>query len=189
MDLSLPGLLAFVRETLEDPRAAARRAMAIEVPMSARWIALAIVTLGSTIVLGVGMLASPQTLAPAGAPPMPPFASAIVGFVVAVASVVLMHRVGLLFGGTGTLPAALSATVWLQFVLLIAQAAMVAVIVVLPPLAALAEFAVVALTIWLLTNFVAELHGFRSRLATLLGVLGVGMLLGALLFPLFVAPG
>ena len=61
----------------------------------------------------------------------------------------------------------------------------------LPPLAGLLEIASVVIFLWLLTNFVAELHGFQSVWKVLAGVLltfvVMVIVLTVLLMPFFPA--
>jgi hypothetical protein len=73
-------------------------------------------------------------------------------------------------GGTGTFPDALILMVWLQFILLCVQLVQVLAGVMLPVLADLIGLAGLGLLLWLLTNFVAELHGFRSLIAVFAGL-------------------
>ncbi|NCM97616.1 MAG: YIP1 family protein, partial [Rhodobacterales bacterium] len=80
----------------------------------------------------------------------------------------------------GRFDEALILVVWLQFVLLGLQAVQLVAYAVAPLLADLIGLATVALFFWLLTNFVAELHGFKSLGLVFVGVLAtlVVMVLG-----------
>ena len=59
--------------------------------------------------------------------------------------------------------------------------------VLVPPLAGILALAEVALFFWLLVHFVAELHGFKSLVATFAGVLG-GLCLLILALAVILAP-
>jgi hypothetical protein len=88
---------------------------------------------------------------------------------------------GRIRGGTGTFADALILVAWLQFILLCLQLVQVVAGIVLPILADLIGLAGLGLLVWLLTNFVAELHGFRSLVAVFAGLVAgaFGMVLAA----------
>ena len=81
-------------------------------------------------------------------------------------------------GGTGSFPDTLLAMVWLQFLMLGLQVIQLVLMVLFPPLAAIVNLAGFAIFLWLLTNFIAELHGFRSLLAVFGGIIFGMILLG-----------
>ncbi|NJR43059.1 MAG: hypothetical protein HC767_10775 [Akkermansiaceae bacterium] len=60
---------------------------------------------------------------------------------------------------------ALLVVVWLQVLMLGLQLLQVLLLLISPVLAAVVGLAGIVLFLWLLTNFVAELHGFQSLLA------------------------
>jgi hypothetical protein len=60
----------------------------------------------------------------------------------------------------------------LQFILLCVQGAQLVALLVVPPLADLLSVAGLVVFLWLLTAFVAELHGFASMGRVLAGIIG-----------------
>jgi hypothetical protein len=177
MDLSLATLAAEARLTLQDPRAGLRRILSLDPPMQARWIGFVIMAIGSAIITHLsfalvpvedrdammGMMNSPlRTVAMQGA--------------LLLAIVQLVHWLGRMRGGTGTFPDALLSMVWLQFLMLGLQVIQLVLMVVLPPVGAIVNLAGFVIFLWLLTNFIAELHGFRSLLAVFGGII-FGMVL------------
>jgi len=60
---------------------------------------------------------------------------------------------------------------WLQFVLICLQVVQIVAMVLLPPLAFLIGVAGIILFFWLLTAFVAELHGFSSTIGVFVSIL------------------
>lgn len=182
MDVTLPGLMRMARETLQDPRVGARRIMAIDAPMGARWSALALMAVASALLTHVSFALSPAATREALAAAMAsPLRTAILQGAAMLIGVVAIHRIGAARGGTGGLPEAVSLMVWLQFILLVLQAAQVVAQVILPPLSGIIAFFGVGLFFYLLTYFVAELHGFRSLGLTLLGILGTMLLIAFVL--------
>ncbi len=164
MELSFPALMALLRETLRDPHAAARRVMGTPLPDGARWQALLLVVVLSVILLQLAvMLSGGQT----GGVMM----SGLLQGAVLVGTVLAVHYIGRAFGGSGTFPDALILMAWLQFVTLCFQVAQIVTLLIVPPLAGLVAIASVVVFLWLLVSFIQALHGFRSRVMVLFGLL------------------
>ena len=186
MDLSLASLIAETQLTLRDPRNAARRMMALNLPMAARWLALGIMSIGSAMLTHVSL-----ALIPLGdRDPVidfmsNPITTALLQGVTLVVLVGVVFWVGRLRGGKGSFADALVVMTWLQFVMLCLQLVQLLVLLALPPVAGLVNLAAFALFLWLLTNFVAELHGFRSLITVfggiILSIIAVGFLISLLL--------
>lgn len=173
MTVTLAEVLALARFSVERPREGARAVLAMNLPMNARWSALMLMAVSSALLAHLGM-----TLLFSRAPEMlaelpSPLVTAAVQGVIMVLSVVLIHRIGRMRGGTGHFADALILVAWLQFILVVLQALQIVVTLVLPPLGQVVSWAAIALFFWLLTNFIAELHGFRSLGAVFLGIIGV----------------
>ena len=185
MDTSLSALMGLLRQTLSDPRAAARQVMALPLPRSARWQALALV-----IVLSM-LFGQAAVLLMAGQGPDALSVGLIQGAVL-LALVYAVHFVGRLLGGRGAFEDGLILIAWLQGVMVAVQIAQIVALVILPPLTGLLGFLGMALFLWLLTNFVAELHGFTSLGRVfgmiLLTLFGVAILLAIALQILGVQP-
>jgi hypothetical protein len=188
MDLSLGGLLMMARDTISDPRGGARRIMAIDLSMQERWLALLLMAVVSTLLTHLSFALAPPAAQDFLSEAMSsPLRTAGFQAIVLFAGTLAVYRFGRARAGTGSLANTISLMAWLQFILLLAQVAQVVAEMLLPPLAQLIGLAAVALFFWLLTNFVAELHGFRSLGATFLGVL-LGMMALAFVLALLLAP-
>jgi hypothetical protein len=111
-----------------------------------------------------------------------PFRAAAVQWLFLALSVVLIHRVGQAFGGRGSFPDALLIVVWLQVLTLALQVLQLLATVIAPPLAGIIGLGGFVLFLWLMTAFITELHGFRSRglvfVGMVLSALGAGLILG-----------
>jgi len=167
-------LVDLTRQSLRDPQGAARRLIALDPPMEARWLALLLVSVLAVLetrlaLLGMsaddyggvfGIVANPWLGVPAQALSLLTIAVAITWM-------------GRLFGGRGTFPDALLLVAWLEFLLTLAQAVQMVVMIALPPLGALVALGVMGAFLWLMAQFIATLHGFRSLLKVFLGM-GVG---------------
>lgn len=193
MDLTLAGLLSAARNSVADPRAAARWLIGLNLPLNVALTALVLVAVLSTLLAHVSFALLPAAMRAGFEEIMAnPIGTAIVQVAAAVFGAMMVHRIGRWRGGRGTLPQAATLMAWLQFVLLIVQVAQVISEILLPPLAVILGYVGLGLFFWLLVNFVMELHGFRSAMATFLGILFFMMLFGfvvSLLFlPMLPAP-
>lgn len=182
---------ALLRETLSQPRAAARRVLALNLPMQSRWQALALVIVLSVLFGQVSI----ALMGGAGAGFMAsPLLSGVVQGGLLLATVFAVHFVGRAFGGRGSFADALVLTAWLQFIMVVVQVLQLLTMVVLPPFAPLLGIIGMVLFLWLLTNFVAELHGFASHGKVFAAILATGFALAfvasLVLVPMgFVPPG
>lgn len=172
MDLTLSTLLALARLTVQSPREGAQAVMRLPLPGNAKWVALLLLAVISAILMQVMAILLPP-VTPDGTPvtPVGPFfwTGMVAGGMVL--TTVLVYRIGKWRGGVGRFEDALILVVWLQFIQLLLVMVQLVLLFILPPLATLVEVVAVALFLWLLTNFVAELHRFRSLGLVFLGVI------------------
>jgi hypothetical protein len=185
-------MLSLARLSLQKPRQAARALMAEDVPIRARTAGLLLVAVVTAVLASLQVGLHPQTLDPVSAAMLAsPFRAAVVQWGFLALSVVLIYRVGRAFGGTGSFPDALLIVVWLQLLTLVLQVLQLLATVIAPPLAGIIGIGGFVLFLWLMTNFIAELHGFRSLGLVFAGMAGTaiatGLLLGIALI-LFVGP-
>ena len=158
-------------ETLRDPQAGMRGVLRLGLPAGARWTALGLMAVASALLVHLGLMLSPPT----GPTPMDaifasPLKTALVQIVALVTVSWLIHVIGGSFGGTGTPAGAMMVVVWLQVILIALQLVQLVALLVLPPLAVLLSLVSFGLFFWLLTNFVAALHGFSSPLKVFGGI-------------------
>ncbi|MGB8622478.1 MAG: Yip1 family protein [Paracoccaceae bacterium] len=183
MDDTLKSLLVMARDTVTDPKEGARRVLSLPLPREALWQALALVVIISLLLthLTDRLMPSPTDPLMPAFRDMPLLTVAILGGLT-VLMVVAIDRVGRLMGGTGNFEGALRITIWLQFVMLLVQAVQVFFMVVFPPIAVLLGPLAFGLSLWLLTNFIAVLHGFEKLLPVFLMILVTALALGFALF-------
>jgi len=183
MDDTQTSMLALMRLTLTRPKAAARQVLAWPVPRAALWQALALVVILSLLLTYLTdrlMPSSMDSLLPEFRN-TPLLTAAMLGGLTLV-SVWVIDRVGRRMGGTGDFQGALRIVVWLQALMLVLQAVQAVLMVVYPPFAVLLGPLSFGLSLWLMTNFIAVLHGFRSLLAVFGMILVCAMALGFVLF-------
>lgn len=79
---------------------------------------------------------------------------------------------GRVFGGKAGLDDSLLAVTWLQFVMLLVQVVQMVALVLVPPLGLLIFMTALILLVYLLVNFIMEIHGFKNPMAVVAGVIG-----------------
>lgn len=182
LDLSLRGLVGLAVETVRAPRPTFARLRQLDLPQGALWQALMLVVVISVILAELGNMALLAMLGPdADAPQfLDPFAFGAIQFGVLVLTVVLIVRVGRMMGGAGTTADALLAVAWLQFVMICLQLVQSVLLLVMPGVAGVVLVLGLALFFYLLSAFVAELHGFASigRTFAMILFVMVGVALG-----------
>ena len=188
MDASLQTLMMLARTTLTSPRAGARLVMEANVPLAARWIALVVMAILSAVLAHVSFSLLPQEVqAQMGTAMASPFRTTLMQGALMLIAAHAIVWIGRWRGGHGSFADVLILMVWLQFILLTLQVAQIAAQVLIPSMTQGLGFLSVGLFIWLLSNFVAEVHGFKSVGMTFFGVmlalLGMGFLLALIMLP------
>ena len=163
MDLSLNQLLAMVGRSLRSPREGAEEVLALGVPKEALWLILAIV-----VVLSV-VLAQATSLIVVGAGGemfdgllSNPMVTGTIQLGLLLLMIAAVYVIGRAMGGSGSFEESMLLMSWLQFIMVVIQVAQTLAMLVLPPVAGLIGVAALVIFFWLLTNFIAVLHGFRS---------------------------
>lgn len=182
MDLSLQSLLSMARFTVQNPREGARMVMQVSMPMSARWAGFALMAVMSSVLAHVSFgLLPAESQAQMGNAMASPFRTVILQGALMLVAAHAIVWVGRWRGGVGTFENVLILMVWLQFILLILQAFQIAVQILVPPLADILGFASVGIFLWLLSNFVAEVHKFESVGKAFAGIMITMFAMGLLL--------
>ena len=176
MALMPDDILLTARLTLRDPKAGVRIVMGWPLTVTELWLVLALLASLSALLAEVMVGLTSGEVDPTMAVMLQsPLGFAAVQFLGLGVMAVLLFAIGRPFGGTGQFAQALAAVGWLQCILLVVQIAQIVAILVLPVLALLIAVGSLVLAIWLLTNFTAELHGFRSLFLTLLAIVAAFM--------------
>ncbi|MBE2277682.1 MAG: YIP1 family protein [Rhodobacteraceae bacterium] len=167
-----------IRLSLQQPRAGLRAVLALDLPQGAGLAALALMAVASSLMLHLtlSLLPDDEQVVIAALFGSPVY-TAVMQFVVLFLSVVVIHILGRGAGGRGRFDQGLVTMAWLQFLMLVLQAVQILVLLALPPLAGLVGLAAMVLFLWLLTGFVAELHGFVSQTKVFFAIIGTMILL------------
>lgn len=170
-------LRALVGLTLRTPRQAVQRLIGFGLPTAVLWQALALILLIAVLLdqLSLRVFGLPDNF-PAEAANDPllmaiwesqrvmlssPITHVTVQGAAWVIGVFLLHWVGRIFGGTGTLEGALATFAWFQATFIGLSIAATLVVLALPAIGGVLQIAVLVMILWIMTHFVAGLHGFR----------------------------
>lgn len=160
--------------TVTNPRAAARQVIAMNLPIKSGWTALLLVAVLSALFGFLGFLFFPIDGDPLLAALFgSPFNTALIQIAVQFITAFLVWAVGTKFGGVGSLSNAVAVVAWVQVPLIVLQVVQLVAMALSPPLASIMGLAGLMLYALILSQAVAELHGFRSAVVVLFGILGV----------------
>lgn len=172
MDLTLKALIGAAVDTIRDPRAGARKIMNLSASRKQRWEILALIVVLSAVLAQLSYLLAGQSDATIAGPfPSNPITLGIVQAVLLVAMVFATHFIGRRVGGTGGFDDAILLVAWLQFIMICLQVLQTIALFFIPAVSMLIGVAGLLLFFWLLANFIAELHGFKSLTAIFIGII------------------
>lgn len=162
----MPGfrdILAMVGRSLRAPAEGASEILSLGVPREALGTIIALVVVLSVIFAEItARLMGGEMSGPMEAVFANPVAVGAFQLAVLLVTIGAVYGIGRMMGGTGTLEEAALLVAWLQFIMVCLQVVQTVALVLVPPLGALIGIASLVLFLWLLTHFVAVLHGFQS---------------------------
>jgi hypothetical protein len=174
--------LQMISDTITNPRETARHLIAMNPSLAVRWQAFALLTILSIVLPTTAFwLAGGDSRAAVMV--SDPIMLTAVQFGFNIVTVLLMQGVGQWAGGKGQFADALLLMVWLQAMLLVLQTAQCVVIIVVPVMLLPIMAVGIVLLFWLLSHFVAELHGFESALRVFGVIFGLMFMVGVALTP------
>ena len=183
-------LFGMALQTVPEPRKVARDVFAFSAPRRALWLILALILVAMTFLAVISSILSPvdpaevaemlgdEQMAPVYASPL---GTGMLQAITAVAMVWGIFWIGRRAGGTGSFDQALLTVIWLHFVLLILQLGILTLGLFAPGLALLLTVLSFVMTFWILSHFVAEMHGFRSAGSVFAGIMMVLLVLAVIL--------
>lgn len=177
-----PGyLFGMALQSVPEPRKVARDLFSLGLARGTLWQLFALILIcGAMIGVGSSIVfpAAPEFEGTIFAQPM---LVAIAEAIVAVVTVFLIYHLGRTAGGQGSFSEALMTVIWLNFVLLIVQVGVFILSLFAAVLAALLWMAGGVAGFYILSHFVAEMHGFSSAGKVFAAILLVSFVAVALL--------
>ena len=155
------GWVQLANLSVTDPAEAARVLLSFRVPSEALWTALVLVAVLNTLVFAVTNILVP---APSTMPGL--FDSPVIYFGLICGGLVLtvlaIHWVGGLFGGTASRDDVMILIVWLQGLRVLVQVAALVLMLVAPLLSAILVIAAAFVGLFITLHFIDQAHGFKS---------------------------
>lgn len=176
---ALPPPGQILREALLTPRHSLARMLDLDLAPGDVWLGATLAAILSVVLLYGGALISGPGQSQMLTMLPPPFLVVTLQIGLTALMALMTARLGAMAGGRGGFSAALTAVVWLQLLMVVMQAVQIVVALLVPPLAGLVSLGGIGLFFWLLTHFVAEVHGFRN-LAQVFGAVVLAMIGAAL---------
>ncbi|GKY87644.1 YIP1 family protein [Sinisalibacter aestuarii] len=182
-------LFGMVLQTVPEPRKIAREVQNLGAPRAVLWQALLLLLVATTFLGVISSILFPVDPDAFGALLSDPIMTGIAQGSVTVLTVFGIYWIGRALGGTGSFDQALLTVIWLQFVLLIVELGVLFLGVFAPGLALLLWVMGMVLTFWILSHFIAEMHGFRSAGAVFAGIFMVMIALAVVMSVVFALIG
>ena len=182
--MNFDDLKMLVGQSFRNPEGAARALIGMNLPLSARWMALALAVSVSALLAWVSAQMFPLPEGAASgvlALTAQPMIMAGIQFCAIVLAASLMAGVGRMFGGQGRFEDALLLTVWIEVVLLLVQLVQLLLSLILPGLAGILGIVAIAVFLWLTVQFTKALHGFQSGIKVMLVMFATALAVGFVL--------
>lgn len=157
-------LFGMALQTVPEPRKIAREVQGLGLALShaALWQILALILTANAFLGVIAGILFPLDAAEYGPLIADPLLTAIVQASMNALLVFAIYWVGRAFGGTGSFEAALATVIWLDFVMLVIKLGVIFLLTFAPAFAAMLAVAGAAMGLWILSHFIAEMHGFAS---------------------------
>ena len=167
-----PGyLFGMALQSIPEPRKIARELFATGLDRGTLWqVLILLLVIGAMLGVGSSLLFPPAPEL-AGTVFAMPLMVAVAEASIAVITVFLIFWLGRAAGGTGRFEDAIVTVAWLNFVLLIVQLTVLLLSLFAPSIAALLWLAGGFAGFWILSHFIAEMHGFASAMRVFLAIL------------------
>ncbi len=172
-------LFGMALQTVVEPRKVARDVQSVDLPRQTLWEILGLLLVAATFLGVIGSILFPVDPANNAFGPLAtdPVMMGIAQGSTSVLTVFVIYWIGRAVGGTGSFDAALLTVIWMQFVALIVALGVLFLGIFAPGLSLLLTGMGMVMSFWILSHFIAEMHGFRSAALVFAGILTTGILL------------
>lgn len=164
-------LFGMVLQTVPEPRKVARDVQSLPLSRGILWQMLALLLVATTFLGVIASILYPVDPEAFGPLFVDPIITGIAQAAVAVLTVFGIYWVGRMVGGTGSFDQALLTVIWLHFVLLIVELGVIFLGAFAPGIALLLWILGMVMTFWILSHFIAEMHGFNNAGMVFVGII------------------
>lgn len=187
--MTMGDVMGLMGRTFRDPKEGAAEVLSLGIPRESHFMLVMLVVILFTIASSLPALLIGQTGSEAASEGPSVLMTLVMQFGQMVLLIALVQGVGRMFGGTAVIEETTVLMCWLQFVMIFLLLAGFLIMIVSPQLGVFAILLGAGFQMWLLTHFVAVLHGFRSLWPVFFGILGAGFVIAFLLSILLAALG
>jgi hypothetical protein len=156
-----------MRQTLDDPRGVARWIIAQNFAATTSAMALALVSILTSILSAIVMLIAPDEMF--NFTPLQLAIGQMVGLFVAAGLIIWVGRI---FGGKGQFSDAVALVAWVEAIMFALQLVQFVALFILPMATIVLALVGLALLVWLMVHFIAELHGLANLWLVFFGMIG-----------------
>ncbi|GGD31822.1 YIP1 family protein [Sinisalibacter lacisalsi] len=171
MKLEWGYLFGMALQTVPEPRKVARDVQNLDLSRAVLWQILALILVVTTILGVIASVLFPTDPEAFGGLFANPLVTGIAQASISVLTVFGIYWVGRMAGGTGSFDQAMLTVIWLHFVLLNIEIGILVLGLFAPGLAMLLWVIGLVLTFWILSHFIAEMHGFNNAGMVFVGIL------------------
>lgn len=178
--MRLPDPKALAVKTVSEPAAVARELMDLKLPREALWTTLALLAVVHALYFMLTEFLAPSPFYDSIGSPLHYF---VLAGATMLLTVVALHGVGRILGGTGSLDNMLVLIVWLQMLNLFAQTVIIFVGLLFPGLALILYIGTGFLGLYIMLHFINQAHDLNSFPHAIMVLLGmvVVVLIGAII--------
>lgn len=175
--MNFDDLIGLARLTFRNPAQAVRVLQSLDLPLSARWMVLAVSVLLSTVLMVLVIQARPDAVLPFLRDlPLQPVAYAVLQLAALGMGSWLLTVMGRAVGGQADFADVLLIVAWIEILMLVAQAVQGVVLMVSPLLSSLIGLVATVAIAWVSIQLLRAVHGIANPLVVILGVVGAFML-------------
>jgi hypothetical protein len=171
MKLEWGYLFGMALQTVPEPRKVARDVQNVDLARGVLWQVLVFLLVVTTILGVIASVLFPTDPEAFGGLFANPLITGLAQGVISVLTVFGIYWVGRMVGGVGSFEQALLTVIWLHFVLLLIETAILVLGLFAPALAMLLWVMGLVLTFWILSHFIAEMHGFNNAGMVFVGII------------------
>lgn len=175
--MNFDDLIGLARLTFRNPAQAVRVLQSLDLPLSARWMVLAVSVLLSTVLMVLVIQARPDAVLPFLRDlPMQPVAYVVLQLAALGMGAWLLTVMGRAVGGHADFADVLLIVAWIEILMLVAQTVQGVVLMVSPLLSSLIGLVATVAIAWVSIQLLRAVHGIANPLVVILGVVGAFML-------------
>lgn len=175
--MNFDDLIGLARLSFRDPAQAVRQLRALDLPLAARWMALTLAVVLSTVLMVLVIQARPDSVMPILRDvAAQPFAYVLLQLAALGIGSWLLTVMGRAVGGQADFADMILVVAWIELLMLSAQVVQAVVLMVSPLLSSLIGLAARLLIAWMSVQLIRAVHGIANPVLVILGLVAAFLL-------------